>query len=136
MDKLFVSCINNRWKRLSLPPNQAKKQVLVFIIYLDDNDADALVVGVIVHLGDMPVAREEDEEAVGRTVHELGFLHVVGIMNHVGAVFCVGLAGVVVDKPEALHAFHAILEVYVMEVALRAALFQLSILAVLHTHRE
>lgn len=47
-----------------------KSIFLFFVVNLDNNDADILVIGVVCHLGDMPVSREEDKELVGSTVIE------------------------------------------------------------------
>lgn len=63
---------------------------LILIIYLDHDDAYRLVAGVICHLGDVPVSREEDEEFAGGTVEETGLPAVVVVVDYVGTILAVG----------------------------------------------
>ncbi len=121
---------------LELQGKIVKKYDLIFPVDLDDNDTDVLVVGVIGHLGDVPVAGEEDEKLVGSAVVEPSAALLVVVVNHVGAVLAVGCAGVVVDDPETLHAPHHVLEVDVVVVALGHPLLQRLVAAVLHAHHE
>ena len=92
-----------------------------------------LVTAVGLHFSNVPVAGEEEEEVLRVAVVEAGTLHVIGIVHDIGAVGHVDLAGVVVDEPEALRAFHDILEVDMMVMTLRPLLAELPVDVVFHT---
>ena len=109
---------------------------LFLIIYLHHNHTDILVIAVICHFRNMPVAREEDEELVGRAVVKTSARLVIVVVNHVGTILAVRLAGKVVDDAETFHALYHILEVYVMVVAFTASLLQGIVLAILNTYRK
>lgn len=64
---------------------------LFHIIHLHHDDAYRLVAGVICHLGDVPVSREEDEEVAGGTVEETGLPAVVVVVDYVGTILAVGV---------------------------------------------
>ena len=106
------------------------------IIHLDNNHSDHLVVSVIRYLGNVPVAREEDEELAWSAVVEASAALVVVVVDDIRAILAVGLAGIVVDDTKTLSAFHHILEVDVMVMAFAASLFERLVLAVLHAHRQ
>ena len=95
-----------------------------------------MVVSVIRYLGNVPVAREEDEELAWSAVVEASAALVVVVVDDIRAILAVGLAGIVVDDTKTLCAFHHILEVDVMVMALAASLFERLVLAVLHAHRQ
>ena len=91
-----------------------------------------MIVGIIGYFGDVPVAREKDEKFIWSAVVELGTALLVVVMNDIRTVLAVGRTGIVVDDAETLHALDDILEINVMVVAFRTALFQRIIFAVLY----
>ena len=95
-----------------------------------------MVVGVVCHLGNMPIAREEDEKFIRVAVVEASTSLVVIIMDYIGTVLAVRFACIVVDDAETLHALYHILEVDMMVVAFTASFFERLILAVFHAHGE
>ena len=74
----------------------------------------------------MPVAREEDEEAVGGGVHEFGLAHIIVVVDDVGAIGSLGFARHVVEQSETLVSLHHILEVDILTVAFGAALLRVN----------
>lgn len=103
------------------------------IINFHDDDTDVLVTAVSLDFSDMPVAREEEKEVLRIAVVEAGTLQVIGIVHDIEAVGYVDLAGVVVDKTEALRTFHDILEVDMVVMTLRPLLAELPVDIVFHT---
>ena len=95
-----------------------------------------MIVGIVGYLGNVPVTREEDEEFIRSAVVELGTALLVVVMNDIRTVLAVGRTGIVVDDAETLHALDDILEINVMVVAFRTALFQRVVLAVLYADGE
>ena len=95
-----------------------------------------MIVSIIGYLGDVPVAREKDEEFIWSTVVELGTALLVIVVNDIRTVLAVGCTGIVVDDAETLHALDDILEINMMVVAFRTALLQRIVLAILYADGE
>ena len=109
---------------------------LILVVHLDDNHSDVLIVCIVGNLGDVPVAREEDEELVGGAVVETGTRFVVIVVDDVWTILAIWLAGKMVDDAKALHTLYHILEVDVVVMAFAAALLQWVVLAVLNADGE
>ena len=103
----------------------------IFDLY--DDDSDVLVAAVSLHFSDMPVAGEEEKEVLWVAVEETGTLWIIVVVYDIGSVGHVDLAGEVVDEPEALRAFHDILEVDMVVMTLRPLETEFPVDVVFHT---
>ena len=95
-----------------------------------------MIVGIVGYLGNVPVTREEDEKFIWSAVVELGTAFLIVVVNDIRVVLAVGRTGIVVDDAKTLHALDDILEINVMVVAFRTALFQWIVLAILYADGE